>query len=127
MHFALYSAQLQMFVSETFLHIKGASNSADDSSTSLLLSPATIFQNIGSKDFKKDLWIVCRAYRRGAIIRGTETGKIEYKRPYGVALMELTPTLVESLASGDQFTTGENLKVYITNKEEQFPTLHECL
>jgi hypothetical protein len=144
-YFSLYSATERKFISEEFL-VPLPQNNDGEPVSEVTLRRKTIFQNICAKDFVQDLFIVIRVYRRGAIISAFKEGDkkkprlpqsvgsgvgnesfTQYRRPFGIGVMELTPSIVSTLMNGEKFTTPENIRIYQPgdkgSKEEIFNTM----
>lgn len=49
----------------------------------------------------------------------------EFKRPYGVAVLEITPTILSLLIAGETYTHPKQMAVYTTQKEEIFHKIHK--
>lgn len=147
LYFSLYSAADKKFISEEFL-VPLPANNEEENDIVALLRRKTIFQNICAKDFVKDLYIVVRVFRRGSIIapnvkdsdkkrRAVDKGAISngigndsfkhYRRPFGIGVLELTPSIVSTLVSGEKYIVPENIKIFQPgdkgSKEEIFSTM----
>jgi hypothetical protein len=146
LYFSLYSTTEKKYVSEEFL-VPIPANNEIENDIDVILRRKSIFQNICAKDFVKDLYIVVRVYRRGGIIApqvkdgdkkkrlpqagvGNGMGNesfTQYRRPFGIGVLQLTPSIVSTLMSGEKYITPENIKIFQPgekgSKEEIFSTM----
>lgn len=135
--FALYSATNSQFVSENF-YLK--LNNGDEITSAHNIQ--TMFKDIGKKFFKEELWLVVRIFRVGVMLKDLQgikgpvqtrqysTSEVtitnQLRRPVGVAVMQLSSSLLDSLIAGELHTLKpENFPIYTTQKEETFTWMHE--
>jgi hypothetical protein len=124
--FSLYSKKEKKIISEEFL----VSLPHDNCSLKADDVRKIIIQDIGADDFKNELFLIVRIYRKGSILQERKSKEnqksLEFKRPYGCAVLELDPATVSSLMSGDIFNM-DPLPVYVPTKEECFYNLHKSI
>lgn len=96
-YFALYNKSAARFISEEFL-VRAP--------TEAKLPVTCVFKDVTSYDFKSDIYLVCRMYRRGALVEKPKKKKaaskptIEFRRPLGVGVFQITkPMLVDLISS----------------------------
>eukprot|EP00698_Gefionella_okellyi_P019378 TRINITY_DN5933_c0_g1_i1.p1 TRINITY_DN5933_c0_g1~~TRINITY_DN5933_c0_g1_i1.p1 ORF type:complete len:1635 (-),score=396.60 TRINITY_DN5933_c0_g1_i1:118-4926(-) len=83
-----------------------------------------LFQDIPRKDYDKDLYLICRVNRIGAMVAGSKAEGY-YRRPVGTAMLHLSsPECLEPLNNEIEYFP-EYLDVYSSKQEQCIPTLHE--
>jgi hypothetical protein len=118
----------------------------------LIQNIKTLFANIPEKSYLADLYMVARIYRKGKMLLGNMDAAISmsevrqqqmstggggvatdieeenyYRRPFGCAVLPLTPQVIsERLMDGKEYTPG-NLSVFYSRDESNFPNLHEMI
>lgn len=128
-YFSLYDAKKQKYISERFLvkiSKEGFSNYIEK-----LHSNCTIFTNLGNADLNKEIYIVAHVMRMGRMLYSESFKKTErnislaqqvYKRPYGVAVLNLTEMVeIKEFESEEKEFT---FKVHL-GEEKDFHQLHE--
>jgi hypothetical protein len=107
---------------------------------SLISNIQTIFSNINEVNYLRDLYLVCRIYRKGRIVyeidqkpNPSSYGQISkkdpnlltFKRPFGVVVLNLSPSVIsESLINETQFQT-EVLPIFEPSLEKDFHEIHK--
>ncbi|KAL9642059.1 hypothetical protein ABK040_004108 [Willaertia magna] len=142
MEIVLYSKKTEQFVSEIYyipLHTTGDRKFAKLTDENQK-GKRCIIKDIDSQDIKDDLFLVIKFSRIGPVILDEEKKKKgnvssgslitpsegDVKRPFGVGIVDINPTVVNSIVSGENVVLN-SLVAYTTQKEELFPTLHQTL
>lgn len=139
MFFSLYSRKLKKFVSEEFMvELTALGMPANEK---LINNIRTVFRDVSETEYLTDLFLVIRIYRKGklvqdpnekmpsaiAIMKQQAQGiKQEgFRRPFGVAVMDLTPAVIsDHLTGGKEYAPG-NLALFFASQENNFSNLHE--
>jgi hypothetical protein len=88
--FSLYSNTEQRFLTEDYS--LSLSDQGLPINIHLIHKMRTVFVNLSAGDFQKDIWLVCRIYRKGKLVFDTAKVKGQtrvYKRPFGCAAFNL--------------------------------------
>ncbi|ETE70379.1 Dedicator of cytokinesis protein 3, partial [Ophiophagus hannah] len=86
----------------------------------------TLFTDLGSKDMKKDLYIVAHVIRIGRMLLNDSRkgpSHLYYRRPYGCAVLSILDVIpsISELKEEKDFV----LKVYTCNNENEWHQIHE--
>eukprot|EP00742_Colponemidia_sp_Colp-10_P004488 GILJ01004791.1.p1 GENE.GILJ01004791.1~~GILJ01004791.1.p1 ORF type:complete len:1775 (+),score=309.30 GILJ01004791.1:791-5326(+) len=130
LHFSLYSADRNEFVSESFFVSMTAAGMPED--INLLGHLKTVFKDITLAHFTSSLYLVCRIIRRGQLQlqEGGPKGKHahdSFRRPFGCAVLNLTQAIAtEQLVDGRELCP-DNMEIFVAKEESQFASLHEFI
>ena len=84
----------------------------------------TLFRDLSAGELQGGIYLVCRIYRKGALIYDTKKKSKKprkYRRPYGVCAMDLRKLDLMSRV-GEQLE--KTIQIYCTNNESKFFDLH---
>ena len=99
----------------------------------------TIFRDVKEKYYMRDLYLICRIFRKGKLIldiekvgtRKPSSHKEEgIRRPFGVAVLDLTPPMIsENLYTEARYTPSNTLPIYThsSDLDANFHILHELV
>ncbi|XP_066284414.1 dedicator of cytokinesis protein 3-like isoform X2 [Branchiostoma lanceolatum] len=125
--FSLYDAIENKFISERF-HVKLTKNGLPVN-VERLHSLSAFFIDLGNQDLARELYMVAHIFRIGKMVYSSGESKkssVQYRRPYGCAVMSIQEVLV---AQADQSEGQEDkeflMKVYSCNNENEMWQLHE--
>ena len=126
--FSLYSASESKFVTEEYS--LALSDQGLPLNLALLHKMRTVFTDLSARDFEKDLWLVCRIYRKGRLVFDTAKAKSPqrlYRRPFGCAACSLTESNIDSMVGKEYEPPNAAMTIYTCGDESKFSRIHELI
>ncbi len=85
-----------------------------------------------ARDFDRDLWLVCKIYRKGVLV-SEDVGKKKadekelYRRPFGCAATSLSGANFDELLGKEYQPPNAAMTIYMPKEETQFFKIHESM
>jgi len=126
--FSLYSGVEARFVTEEYA--LALSDQGLPINLALLHKMRTVFANLSASDFEKDLWLVCRIFRKGKLVfdgSKVKPGQRLHRRPFGCAACSMTESSLDSMIGREWEPPNAAMTIYTCADESKFSRIHELI
>jgi len=125
--FSLYSVGDGRFLTEEYS--LALSDQGLPINLQLLHKMRTVFADLSARDFQKDLWLVCKIFRRGKLVFDATKPKSsdKYRRPFGCAACSLTESNLDAMIGREFEPPNAAMTIYTCTDESKFSRIHEMI